>query len=496
VIVAILVAVAAAAVPCDRLRNLTFADATVTTAVIVPEGPPPARPPARGGPPPGTTAPPNIPAHCQVRVVLKPTSDSLINMELWLPTQTWNGKFMGVGNGGFAGSIQGLTNDMPQALRLGYATAGTDTGHQDPGGDWAIGHPEKMIDFAYRATHEMTLKAKEIITAFYDQPPKYSYFKGCSTGGRMALMEAQRYAADYHGIIAGSLANRHIHMWTAGVARSIDLSRHPEGNLTAGKAALVNQTVTDACDTLKEGFLNNPRQCTADFSRLLCAAGKDDDTCLTASQLKTVDTFYGGVKNAKGELTFSGQALGNPIPPLRGTNQAPPGVFDIVRIAFNDPNLDWQKFDLDKDMPIIDKAVGYVDAVAPDLSAFKKNGGKLLLTHGWADTGITPENTIWYYDSVLDAMGRDQSDWLRLFMVPGMGHCGGGPGVNTFDSIGTLETWVEEGIAPERMLGKGAEGLTRPLCPFPAYAAYNGNGNLKDAANWTCTAPAAKPSGK
>jgi feruloyl esterase len=491
-----LLLVAAAAMPCESLARLTFADAAITSAAVVNEGPPPARgslggpaggagvPAARGGAPPA-----NIPAHCRVLMTLKPTSDSLINMELWLPLQNWNGKFMGVGNGGFAGSIQGRTSEMPDALRRGYATAGTDTGHQEPGGDWAIGHPEKMIDFAYRATHEMTLKAKEIVKAFYDQPARYSYFKGCSTGGRMALMEAQRYPGDYHGIIAGSLANRHIHMWTAGVARSIELSRHPEGSLTVEKAAFVNQTVTNACDTLKEGFLNNPRQCTVDFSRLLCAVGKDDDTCLTAAQLRTVNTFYGGVKNSKGDLIFSGQALGNPIPPLRGTNQAPGGVFDIVRIAFNDPNLDWQKFDLDKDLPIIDKAVGYVDSVNPDIGAFKKNGGKLLLTHGWADTGITPETTIWYYDSVLDSMGRNQSDWMRLFMVPGMGHCGGGPGVNTFDSIGTLENWVEKGVPPNQMLGKGADGLTRPLCPYPQYADYKGTGDLKDAASWACKPP-------
>jgi len=480
---------AAAATPCDNLASLRLADATITSAVVVPEGPPPAR---GGAPSANIAAPANIPAHCRVQLTLKPTSDSLINMELWLPVQNWNGKFMGVGNGGFAGSIQGRTNEMPDALRRGYATAGTDTGHQEPGGDWAIGHPEKMIDFAYRSTHEMTLKAKEIVKAFYDQPAKYSYFKGCSTGGRMALMEAQRYPADYNGIIAGSLANRHIHMWTAGVARSIELSRHPEGTLTAEKAALVNQTVADACDTLKEGFLNNPRQCAVNFSKLLCAAGREDDTCLTAPQLRTVKTFYGGVKNAKGELIFSGQALGNPIPSLRGTNQAPGGVFDIVRIAFNDPNLDWQKFDLDRDMPIIDKALGYVDSVNPDLGAFKQSGGKLLLTHGWADTGITPENTIWYYDSVLDKMSRNQSDWMRLFMAPGMGHCGGGPGVNTFDSIGTLENWVEKGVAPDQMMGRGAEGLTRPLCSYPQYAEYKGISSLKDAANWACAAPATK----
>src|SRR5689334_22500271 len=289
--------------PCENLTTLKLADATITSASIVPEGPPPARGDgargARGGAGRGGAAaavpPANIPEHCRVQVALKPTSDSLINMEMWLPTQNWNGKFMGVGNGGFAGSIQGLTNDMPQALRLGYATAGTDTGHQEQGGDWAIGHPEKLVDFAYRSTHEMTLKAKQIVNAFYEQNPKYSYFKGCSTGGRMAVMEAQRYPEDYDGIIAGSLASRHIHMWTAGVARSIELSRHPEGNLTAEKAALVNNMVTASCDTLKEGFLNNPRQCAVDFSKLQCASGKDDATCLTPAQLKTVNTFYGGV---------------------------------------------------------------------------------------------------------------------------------------------------------------------------------------------------------
>src|ERR1700704_6336287 len=350
----LLLAAAAAATPCENLATLKLADATITSAVVVPEGPPPARgagpggeggkrggvrggeaAPVQGGapqaaqqPPRGGAPPAKTPAHYRAQMALKPTSDSLINMELWLPTQNWNGKFMGVGNGGFAGSIQGLTNEMPQALRLGYATAGTDTGHQDAGGDWAIGHPEKLVDFAYRSTHEMTLKAKQIVKAFYDQNARYSYFKGCSTGGRMAVMEAQRYPDDYDGIIAGSLANRHIHMWTSGIARSIELSRHPEGSLTTEKAALVNQMVTSTCDTLKEGFLNNPRQCNVDFSKLLCAAGTDDNSCLTAPQLKTVNTYYGGVKNSKGDLIFSGQALGNAIGALRGTNQSPGGTFD------------------------------------------------------------------------------------------------------------------------------------------------------------------------
>jgi feruloyl esterase len=503
-----LLGAAASTTPCESLTTLKLDKATISTAEMVAEGPAPARPAApprgqgggrTGGPqaapqpaPARATQPPApLPAHCRVRLVLKPSSDSLINMEMWLPAgDKWNGKFMAGGNGGFAGSVQALFSEMPQALRLGYATAGTDTGHQDQGGDWAIGHPEKMIDFGYRATHEMTVKAKEIVKAFYDRAPQYSYFKGCSTGGRMALMEAQRYPDDYDGIIAGSLANRHIHMWTAGVERSIDLSRHPEKAISAEQATLVNQLVMNTCDTLKEGFLNNPRACKVDFSAVKCKAGAGEESaCLTDAQLKTVETFYGGVKNSKGELIFSGQALGNPIAAQRPTNQAPGGVFDLVRIAYNDPNIDWQKFDLDRDMKFLDEKIGYVDSVNPDLSKYKASGGKLLITHGWADTGITPENSIWYYESVLNKMGRNQSDWLRLFMAPGMGHCGGGPGVNTFDSIGALEKWVEKGVGPETMTGVGAQGFTRPMCPYPQYAEYKGTGDLKDGSNWACKAP-------
>jgi len=487
---------AAATTPCESLTGLKLDKATITSAEMVPEGPAPARGGGRGrgtANAPNPTPPPPpvmIPARCRVQLVLKPSFDSLINMELWLPpADKWNGKFMGVGNGGFAGSIQGLASEMPQALRLGYATAGTDTGHQEQGGAWAIGHPEKMIDFGYRATHEMTIKAKDIVRSFYDRRPEYSYFKGCSTGGRMALMEAQRYPDDYDGIIAGSLANRHIHMWTAGVERSINLSRHPEQAISAEQAALVNNLVMNTCDTLKEGFLNNPRACTVNFSSLKCQASASGDSCLTDAQMKTVETFYGGVKNSKGELIFSGQALGNPIGAQRPTNQAPGGVYDLVRIAYNDPNVDWQKFDLDRDMKFLDEKIGYVDAVNPDLSKFKSSGGKLLITHGWGDTGITPETSIWYYEQVLSKMGKNQSDWMRLFMAPGMGHCGGGPGVNSFDSIGTLEKWVEKGVAPDTMLGTGANGLTRPLCPYPQVAEYKGSGDLKDASNWACKAP-------
>jgi len=407
-----------------------------------------------------------------------------------MPAENWNGKLLIVGNGGFAGSIQGY-GDMQTALRLGYATAGTDTGHSaadGPNGMFALGHPEKIVDFAYRAVHETMVKSKELISAFYDSAARYSYFKGCSTGGRQAMMAAQRYPLDFDGIIAGALANRHIHMHTAGFARGVNLARNPDRAISAAKTQMVNAAVMEKCDTLKEGFLNNPRQCRFDFSTLLCK-GADADTCLTAPQLQAVKDYYGGLKNAKGELIFSGQALGNPIPEQRS---APPAqVIDTVRIwAFQNPEYDWKTFDLDRDMPIIDQKIGFVDSVDPDLAAFKAHGGKLLLYAGWADTGITPENTVLYYESVLNKMGGNQADWIRLFMVPGMGHCGGGPGPNTFDSIGTLEYWRERGVAPAQLTAANPQtAMTRPVCPYPQYAKYKGTGNMKDAANWTCAAP-------
>jgi feruloyl esterase len=302
-------------------------------------------------------------------------------------------------------------------------------------------------------------------------------------------MAAQRYPADFDGIIAGALANRHIQMHTAGVAQNIRLSRFPDGAIPAEKAQLVTTAVMTACDTLKEGFLNNPRACTFDFAQLACAAGTDANSCLTPAQLETVETHYGGLRNSSGELIFSGQALGNPMPTRRSTNSTPGGGFDTVRIwGFQDADYDWRSFDLDRDMPIINQRVGFVDAVDPDLRAFRENGGKLLLYAGWGDTTITPENTVLYYESVRQEMGPDQAEWMRLFMVPGMAHCGGGPGPNTFDSIGALEQWRERNVAPAQIMGSNRQtGLTRPLCAYPQYAKYDGSGELSDAANWSCS---------
>jgi feruloyl esterase len=245
---------------------------------------------------------------------------------LWLPTADWNGKFMAMGNGGFGGSIQGF-GEMQNALRLGYATAGNDTGHNEgdgPNGMFALGHPEKIVDFAYRAMHEMTATSKKLIDKYYGAAPQFSYYKGCSTGGRQGAMNAQRYPDDFDGIIAGALANRHIQMHTAGVYRSIELARHPEAAIPPATAEFVSKAILDKCDTMKDGFLNNPRACSFDFKTLACH-GADTNTCLTAPQLKTVEQFYGGVKNSKGELIFSGQALGNPLPGMRALRALPGG---------------------------------------------------------------------------------------------------------------------------------------------------------------------------
>jgi feruloyl esterase len=478
--------------PCEQLANVTLERGEIASAEAIAAGSfAPAR---RGGPPGGAApAPIDLPAHCRVKLVLRPTDDSNINVELWLPTEAWNGNFLAVGNGGWAGAIQGY-GDMQAALQRGYATAGTDTGHSDadgPAGMFALGHPDKIVDFAYRALHDMTVKSKHLIDVFYAPPLDHAYYKGCSTGGRQGVMAAQRYPGDYDGIIAGALANRHIHMHTAGAYRGIHLARHPEEALSEEKAALVNDAVMATCDTLDEGFLNNPRQCSFEFTSLQCG-GSNTGVCLTAPELRTVETFYGGLRNHAGELIFSGQALGNPIPALQGTEGMPNGfAFDSVRIlGFQDENYDWTTFNLDRDLPVIDDRVGFVDATDPDLRAFQAHGGKLLLYAGWRDTGITPENTILYYESVLDEMGPQQDDWMRLFLVPGMGHCGGGPGVNNFDSLSVIEQWRKSDRAPQQIPASNPQtGMERPLCAFPENAEYDGSGALADASNWTCLAP-------
>jgi feruloyl esterase len=436
-----------------------------------------------------------LPAYCRVAMVLAPSSDSHIEMELWLPAADWNGKFQAVGNGGWAGSITFAA--MAQALKEGYATASNDTGHtgQDP--VFALGHPEKLVDFAYRANHEMTVQSKAIISAFYGKPSKLAYWNGCSTGGRQGLMEAQKFPTDFDAVIAGAPANwqTHLHAWDMMVATNV--LKDDQHFLTPAKLATVNKAVLAQCDMLdgvKDGLLNDPRKCKFDPGVLLCK-GADSDSCLTAPQVDAVKLVYSSAKKKSGELIFPGKVPGSELAwtqlaSVKAPAALPMGSFKFA--TYQDENWDWRNFDLDRDTAAADEKFGYVNVPA-DLSAFKAHGGKLLLYHGWNDQAISPENTINYYSSVLQKMGGKQDSWMRLYMVPGMTHCQGGPGPDQFNKMGVVERWREGNSAPDQIVAEHVSGnnvdMTRPLCPYPQVATYKGVGSTNDAASFSCKAP-------
>jgi len=537
-----------AAAPCENLKTLSLPNTTITTSQLVmagspfpggggrggaaaagrgaapapdgagaPDAAPAANATGRGGRGGGAPAAPAItPVNfCRIVAVLKPSADSNINVEVWMPeAEKWNGKFQAEGNGGWAGSIQGFAA-MQTAVRAGYATAGTDTGHTVGNGSFTVGHPEQVIDFGYRAIHEMTVQAKALIKEFYGKSETLSYFVGCSTGGRQALMEAQRYPNDFDGIIAGAPANDHIGLHAGDMSRQLDIFKDPAGYLNANKVATLAAAVMNSCDELdgvKDGLISDPRQCTFKPQTLLCK-GEDSDSCLTAAQVRSVERAYAPAKTSKGELIFPGFSYGGEstyavlrgnLParaPAAGATAAPPAPatpatlgWDTFRyLAHQDPNWDWHNFNIDTDPTLAVKNGGAnINATDPDLSKFKAHGGKLILYHGWADNAIQPEHTVLYYDSVLDKMGKNQDDWLTLFLVPGMGHCGGGAAnsPNSYNTIGALEAWREKGKAPLPMIGSNTQaGLSRPLCPYPQVAKYSGSGSTSDAANFTCKAP-------
>jgi feruloyl esterase len=479
---------------CSALTGFILENARITSAELVAEGV--FTPPFIPNRNPNTDAE-SMPAHCRVILVLTPSADSNINAELWLPAENWNGKFLAIGNGGWGGAIQGY-GDMQMALRRGYATAASDTGHTDadgPNGMFALGNQEKLIDFAYRAIHEMTEKSKAVIARAYGEPAEYAYFKGCSTGGRQGVMAAQRYPQDFDGIIAGALANRHIHMHVAQSYQHIFNNRNPEyANSYQYTADLINRSVLRQCDVLKEGFLNEPRQCDFDFKTIECARDAGDssfsESCLWQHQTIETQDYYGeGLRTSDGEIVFPGQVLGSPIPRLPFDFRAPDAfLFDTIRIlGFQDPNYSWRNFQLDRDLPLIDERVGFVDATNPDLREFQQSGGKLLMYHGWSDDRITPRTTIQYYESVIQEMGPEQDEWMRLFMVPGMGHCSGGAGPYEFDMLTTMERWREDDTVPAEIPARNPEsGLSRPLCAWPQTAAYDGRGDINRASNWDC----------
>jgi feruloyl esterase len=483
---------AAAQIPCEGLKALTLPDTTITAAELRPAGPfkPQSKESSLGPPQPAIT----LPAYCRVAAVVKPSSDSNIKMEVWLPAENWNGKFQAVGNGGWAGVISHAA--MASALQEGYAAASTDTGHEGGNSLFGIGRPEKVVDYAYRAIHEMTVKSKDIITAFYGNPPALSYWNGCSLGGRQGLMEAQRYPEDFDGIVAGAPANYHSHLHASDLAVAVSTIRDPARTVSAPKLALLNNAVMSACDGLdgvSDGLLADPHKCRFDPSTLLCRSGDEED-CLTAPQIEAIKRIYAPSKMKTGELIFPGKAPGSELGWNALHSKQPPMVaVGTFQLTYQDPNWDWRTFDPDRDTALADQKMGFINAIQPDLKAFKARGGKLLLYHGWNDALIAPDNTVNYYSSVLEKMGSGQESWLRLFMMPGVGHCRGGAGPSQANFISAMERWREAGEAPDEITAYRVNGnrvdMTRPLCPYPQVAHYKGVGSTNDAANFACKAP-------
>ncbi len=473
--------------PCEDLKGLSLPDTTITSSEMVPAGPYKTPAGAPAFPPPPSL---NLPAYCRVAAVLHPSDDSHIEMELWLPEE-WNGNFQAVGNGGFAGSIS--YSAMAMALREGYATASNDTGHKGANALFGIGHPEKIVDYAYRAVHEMTVQSKALIRELYGKGPDFSYWNGCSTGGRQGLMEAQRYPEDYNGIIAGAPANYHSHLHASDLAVAVPILLNPEKNISRVKLEMLNRAVLNACDDLdgvKDGILTDPHQCTFDPALLLC---KEDDSenCLTKPQLEAVRSVYAPTRFSSGEVIYPGKAMGSETTWMMFNSKEPASVsLGTFHLTYQDADWDWRTFDTDRDTALADEKTGFINAIDPDLRAFKARGGKLLLYHGWNDFGISPDNTVNYYSSVLSFMGQEQGDWLRLFMVPGMGHCRGGDCPDQANYMGVMERWVEAGISPNRItayhVNDNRVDMTRPLCPYPQVAVYTGTGSTNDADNFVC----------
>jgi len=501
----------AAAATCESLLSLKLPETTITAAQSIS----------------GTYSAPNgevfthLPAFCRVAATLTPTSDSGIGIEVWMPASSWNGKFEGVGNGGFAGSIE--YSALASGLRLGYASVSTDTGHVGStyDGSFALGHPQKIIDFGYRSIHLMTVRGKQIAAAFYGENPQHAYFDGCSTGGRQALMEAQRFANDYDGIVAGDPVAYYTHHHVGGnlwvVRQMFDSSA---STVLTTQDTLLGNAVDAACDALDgvvDGVLNDPRRCHFNPEKLLCQGSQMPPNCLTAKQVEAVRNIWTGPDQLVRQHDYyppferGGEADGWPFsispqpPPAPQTDHhAEIGLPFFEYFVFDKPGWDYRTFNWISDPAYVDNKVvvpgqtlaSVLNSIDPDLRQFRARGGKLIQYHGFSDPEIPPLTSINYFESVANLPGGSRErtqEFYRLFMVPGMNHCKGGPGANVFDMLTPLVQWVEGDIAPERVIAthyvnnNPAQGVqfTRPLCSYPKEAEYKG-GNTNDADNFVC----------
>jgi len=434
-----------------------------------------------------------LPAFCRVAATLKPSSDSDIKLEIWMPVAaSWNGKFVVPGNGGFAGAIaaQGLAT----SVRNGYAAATTDTGHEGGSGAFMLDHPERLTDFADRAIHETTEKGKALVAAFYGSGPKLSYFNGCSTGGRQALTAAQRFPGDFDGIVAGAPAIYASHQSAGQIWIWQATHKDPAAYLTPEKLSVLHDAAVAQCDALdgvKDGVLEDPTRCKFDPKVVLCKDA-DGPTCLTAPQVEAARKIYAGATNSKGVRIFSGLFPGSELGWAASAGAQPVGyAADVYKyVVMRDGQWDPLTLNLDRDVEKADKVVGALTAIDPDLTRLLGHA-KLIVYHGWSDAGIPPGYTVEYYKNVLAKTKiKDVRDAARLFMVPGMGHCGGGDGTSTFDMLAALDRWVVDGKAPDSIpAARTKDGVVdrrRPLCPYPQVATYKGSGSIDDASSFVC----------
>ncbi len=453
---------------------------------------------------------------------MRPTSDSKIRFEVWLPESGWNGRLLGVGNGGFAGVIG--YQQLAGYLKRGFAVSGTDTGHEANGTDatWAYEHPEKVKDFGWRAIHLTAELSKEIVSAYYGKAQQKAYFDACSDGGREALMEAQRFPGDYDGILAGAPAYAWSTLLASGVS-ALQALGDPKAYISSLKLPAIQKAALDACDELdgvKDGVVGDPAQCHFDPQVLLCK-GDESRECLTQPQIGALRALYTGAKGKSGHAFGYGFSMGDErgwAQWVTGDDPEASSFASFVRNDFRymvtgDPKWNGLTADVDAMLKLShEKTAQALDSTDPDLSKFAARGGKLILYHGWNDPAIAPGYTVAYYKQVQEKMGTDKAEtFVRLYMVPGMEHCYGGPGASAFGQFGigtakgpqnglfdSLVDWVEKGapddavfatkFAPQPNAAPKAV-MTRPLCAYPKVAKYKGSGDSTDAANFACVAP-------
>jgi feruloyl esterase len=491
---------AMAAATCASLaQGVHIPNVTITVAAEVPAGG--FRLPAGTAGPAGPSSNfSTLPGFCRVAATSRPTADSDIRFEVWMPLAGWNGKFVGGGNGVWAGTV--AYGDMITPLSRGYATAASDVGHQGNAldGSFLIQHPEKLIDFGHRAVHETAVAAKAVIAAFYGSGPTRSLYSSCSTGGRIGLMEAYRYPDDYDGISAMAPANGMVplmasSLWSGQATMKDDASRIPPP-----KFAMINKAVLEACDAkdgVKDGIVSNPPACRFDPGVLKCK-GPDAPDCLTAAQVAAMHAIYAGPKNPRThQQIYPGFSVGSegqlPVVAM-GAEPFPVAMTFYRGPVFNDPKWNFRSFDYDHDE---DRAMAYghdaLDVPPTGLGRFFDGKHKLLLSHGWADGLIPSQSTVNFYEALVKNIGPAHArDGVRLFMVPGMAHCAGGSGPSNIDVLGAIDTWVATGNAPARLVASNppnAPARTRPLCAHPKIAKYSGSGSTDKESSFRCEAP-------